>query len=678
MRTRTNILHSRLTLALMVVVLLVAALMRVYHLTLQSLWFDEAFAWNIIIQPDMFPRIAADTHPPLYYLLLRGWTALAGDSPLALRYLSTLTSILTVALVYQIGAELIRRRDHLFYTAVPVAGALLLALTDMEVDLAQEARNYALYTCLACLSMALYLRWERRDQNTLLSPLFVSWIVANTALVYTHYQGAFIPGVQGLHVLLFLRGRKRIEGIAGLAVSGLLLTPWMLLVTIPQAERAISEGIPFSIPSNLETLLHLRREFLGQMWPLLLVLLITGMFTVNGSRISQANVSIPILLTISPGKQGKNREAFKVPLPKGEGFRVRAQDQVRDSSVVTRRTQHGSVFLLVAWLVLPFAVLYIGNLYAPLLTERKLAIITPALALLAAFGLANVRQPAAGLLLLALVIYGAAYVDSYRLKEPWDDLAAEAVRYAEPGDLALIEMGNGQYPMKYYWSHQMPDGVTLSTFPVLGDPTMAPTTDWYTYYDGLLPQQIDSALAQNSNGVTTAWVGFWSKETTSLARLEQAGFTRTMVVSYDHLGNALNLYRYDHLPENDATRFESGMRLRAVEIDEAALRVDLWWSTDVPLTGEYVTSVLLLDENGTLAAQLDSVPFQGQRSTLTWQPGEVMFDPKPLQLANGWTQLPPGNYRVVVQVYSFDASGQLVKSNTSDGAEWYEAGTISR
>lgn len=615
-------------------VLLVAALMRLYHITQQSLWFDEAFAWNIVIQPDMFPRIAADTHPPLYYLLLRLWVGVMSDTPLALRALSALTSMLTVAFVYRVGCELIHRLNtpDRRYRLVPLIAALLLALTDAEIDLAQETRNYALYTGLACLSMWLYLRWLRKAPSRRPPPSVdvIAWCLANAALVYTHYQGAFIPGIQGVHALLFLRGRVRMSALGGLLVSGLLLAPWLILVTIPQAQRAIALGTPFAIPSNWATVLHLRREFLGQMWSLLLVLLLLGAWAL-------------------------------VSRTRGRGV-----------------ARVGDAALIVGWVVIPVVVLFVGNFYAELLTERKLAIVTPAIALLAAFGLVQLRPPATGLVLLAMVIYVLVYVDSYRLKEPWDAVAEDAARYAQAGDLALIEMGNGQYPMKYYWQHTLPAGATISTFPVLGDPTMAPTTDWFTYYDGLLPQQIAETLARRSGPVATAWLGFWSKETASIARLEAAGFVRTMTTTHTHLGHALDLYRYDHLPAQAMAVFENGLILRAVEINPAALRVDLWWSLSAPLTTEVVTSALLLDANGVLAAQMDSVPFYGQRSVMGWQPGEVIFDPKPLQIVTAQGVLVPGDYTVVVQAYRFDASGSIVQERTAIGEQWVTIGVLQR
>jgi hypothetical protein len=729
MTTRRHLSLHHTALLAATIALLLAALLRIYHLNHQSLWFDEAFAWNIVIQPDMYPRIAADTHPPLYYLLLRVWIALAGDSVIALRYLSTLISLLTVALVYRIALDVLRLARWGIGPAwfAAAVAAVLMALTDADIDLAQEARNYTLYTMLACLSMWAYVRWiaageksqvasrkrqvagqdaqafplpaearwlfavkrtqgaetasehrassapsvsspdhgagrfnvwlrgARRNSDpgrfsiasthdSSLIPFSSSllWVLANAALIYTHYQGTFIPAIQGLHALIFLGGRRRIEAVALLAVSGLLFAPWFLLVTVPQAQRAIANDIPFSIPSNWDTIVHLRREFFGQQWPLMGVLCAVGWIALAGrGSTAQTPKMSPLQGLLS-----------RTSLP----------------------------FLLAAWLIVPFVVLFIGNLYAPLLTERKLAMITPAIALLAAFGVQALRRPAAPIVLVAVIVYGLAYVDSYRLKEPWDEIAAAPLPYAQPGDLALIEVGNGQYPMKYYWERwlpDVPDQTLVSTFPALQDPTLSVTTDWYTYYDLWLPQLIDLNLQRQTGHAATAWVAFWSKDRTVLDRLESAGYARTLTQTWVHLGNAIDLYRYDRLPAAPVMTFDGGLNLRGAEIDADDLRADLWWSVDQAVGVDYVTSAFLLDAGGALVAQLDSQPQFGQRPTPTFAPGEIVFDPKALTLTGGLTELPPGEYQVGVQVYRF-IEGGIQNMPTAEGENYVVIGMVTR
>lgn len=56
----------------------------------RSVWFDEGYSIIVLDQP--FDRIMAllkvDVHPPLYYLLLRGWTGIFGPSATAMRAMS--------------------------------------------------------------------------------------------------------------------------------------------------------------------------------------------------------------------------------------------------------------------------------------------------------------------------------------------------------------------------------------------------------------------------------------------------------------------------------------------------------------------------------------------------------------------------------------------------------------
>ncbi|MEQ8675911.1 MAG: glycosyltransferase family 39 protein [Aggregatilineales bacterium] len=666
--THTRSPYQSIILSAMVLVIFTAALMRIYHITQQSIWFDEAFAWNIIRQPDMFPRIAADTHPPLYYLFLRGWVSVAGESPLALRYLSAIFGILSVAVTYRIGVAVVRQRRWTGAIAltVPIVAALILAITDAEIDLAQEARNYTLYTLFACLSMWMYLRWiddtspQRRKEHKADTEItrhsafrtryLVLWIIFTVALMYTHYQGAFIPAIQGLHALLFLRGRKRLYAIGALSLVGLIFAPWFIGVTVPQAQNAVENDIPFSIPSNWQTLADLRDGFLtrGQ-WVIWLVLMLVG------------------LMNFAPHVSTQFRRGDLLGRPRLYNLGRTYSNFIRPIS---------PTFLVLMWILLPFVLLFFGNFYAALLTERKLALVTPAIALLVAFGLGNLRQPALTILLVAILGYGVLNVDFYRLKEPWDELANDAVIYAGENDLALIEVGNGQYPMRYYWEREMPAGAWVDTFPVLGDPTMSVTTDWFTYYDLWLPQLFDLNQENKIGDVATVWLAWWYHEQTSIERLETSGYVRTMTTSREHLDNTIYLYRYDMLPATPTVTFENGMVLNAVELDPDDLRVDLWWSTTQPLDREYVTSALLFDSSGALVAQLDSVPYLGERSTLSWSTDDVIFDPKWLALTDGAQTLAAGDYTVEIQVYTF-TDGAIENIPTSDGDLRYTVGILS-
>jgi hypothetical protein len=595
--------------AFCILILYIAALLRLYHLTQQSFWFDEAFAWNIVIQPDMFPRIAADTHPPLFYLLLRVWMNLMGDSEFALRSLSVFISLLTVAVIYPLGRE-IAKQLRMATIFIPLIAMLFFALNDADIFHAQEARNYALYNLLGATSIWLYLRWTRIRTGG------IWWAITIALLVYTHYQGVFIPAIIGLHGVLFLRDKTRLYAFLWLMLSGILLAPWMLLVTIPQAQNALQKGLPFAIPSNTETLLDLRQRFLGAMWVLVIGLMGMGIWG------------------------------------------------------AIQRNRWGMGVILGAWVVIPFTVLFVGNIYAPLLTDRKLLLITPAICLLMAMGVAQLDRFGRGLVIIAMVIYSLATVDFYHQREPWRDIANTVLAYAQPQDLFLAEAEVGQYPLKYYFTRHMPADSQFYTFTFLGDPTMSPTTDWYTYYDLFLPDVLSKYAHNQTDNIATAWVVFWSNDRAVLDRLATSGYTRTWTHLTDHLGNIISTYRYDKLSASSIDQFANGMILRAALIDQQALRLDLWWSASTSLSADYTTAGGLLNADGILVAQWDSFP---PIMTSQWDVQMPIYDPKPLQVVDGYT-LSAGDYTAIVKVYLWD--GAITDIRTQADAPYVVIGTV--
>src|SRR3990172_8818069 len=82
--------------------LLLAAWLRFYRIEYQSYWNDEGNSRVLAGRPGGHTARAApaDIHPPLYYLVLKGWRAAAGESEIALRGFSAFAGIVLVALLY--------------------------------------------------------------------------------------------------------------------------------------------------------------------------------------------------------------------------------------------------------------------------------------------------------------------------------------------------------------------------------------------------------------------------------------------------------------------------------------------------------------------------------------------------------------------------------------------------
>src|SRR5688572_22137989 len=110
-------------------ILVVALLISLFGLVLSgierdSFWLDEGWtAWTIRDEPrdvdswrdairfirastlTTFERVRADVHPPLYFILLDGWSLLAGESQFALRLPSALMGILALAGLYAVTTQ---------------------------------------------------------------------------------------------------------------------------------------------------------------------------------------------------------------------------------------------------------------------------------------------------------------------------------------------------------------------------------------------------------------------------------------------------------------------------------------------------------------------------------------------------------------------------------------------
>jgi hypothetical protein len=145
---RPDRLTPRRTALLLLAVTAGGAVLRFAGLGDKSLWIDEAFSVWVSGQPLASlwrTTVDLDFHPPLYYALLHAWLAL-GDGEVVVRGLSALLSVLTIPVVFLIGARLGGR-------ALGLMSSGAVALSPLQIAYAQQARMYALMTLCAALSL---------------------------------------------------------------------------------------------------------------------------------------------------------------------------------------------------------------------------------------------------------------------------------------------------------------------------------------------------------------------------------------------------------------------------------------------------------------------------------------------------------------------------------------------
>ena len=83
-----------------VLVMMLALIVRFYDISLPYFWTDEAFSALVGVQsPErIWFHLGHDVHPPLYFLILHAWMSVFGEGVVAIRALSALAGVATVAL----------------------------------------------------------------------------------------------------------------------------------------------------------------------------------------------------------------------------------------------------------------------------------------------------------------------------------------------------------------------------------------------------------------------------------------------------------------------------------------------------------------------------------------------------------------------------------------------------
>ncbi len=192
----------------LILILVLAAVLRLHGIAAISLWHDEAFSALLIKYPwhEMFYRIGLDVHPPLYYVALRFWAYMFGNSVLALRGFSAFFGVATVYATYLFVKTAFKNKK------MALAAALLMAVNPFQISYVTEARMYTFGTFVLMISAYFLVRAMQLQkiyfsgQKQLLAKTWTYWILfalATSAAMYTHYYLFFSVLAIGLYALYY-------------------------------------------------------------------------------------------------------------------------------------------------------------------------------------------------------------------------------------------------------------------------------------------------------------------------------------------------------------------------------------------------------------------------------------------------------------------------------------------
>ena len=167
--------------------------LRVNLIENKNMWFDEIYSWNTSLYDiaGIIKAAAGDIHPPLFYIVLKGWTAIFSDSVFAMRSLSVFFSILSLVFIYRIAKDILKDDVKVF------AIIILYALSPVNIHYAQEVRMFMMNTFL-CLGSVYFFMILLQNRSKRASTLFILFSVF---AIYTHYFAFLVILTEGLIVL---------------------------------------------------------------------------------------------------------------------------------------------------------------------------------------------------------------------------------------------------------------------------------------------------------------------------------------------------------------------------------------------------------------------------------------------------------------------------------------------
>ena len=607
-------MSRRFRLALLLLLLL-GVLLRLQHLDVQSLWYDEGVTARVsqMSIAELARWTANDIQPPLYYLLLGGWLRLFDPWPGNIAYLMRFLSAAFGALLIPLLGIMARR---LWDDCAGLLSGFVAAISPLMVYYSQEARMYAMLIFLVTLAawwVAALLEHSshggarNRDERKRLLYLAL-YALTGLAAMYTHYFAGFALLALALYwAHVWIRENRNPRALAGFALAnGVILLgylPWL-----PAMLRR------FQIDSSY--------------WP--------GML-----KLGEALMHAADNFTVGATEVFREEAALRL-LP---WFGLAAPLWLIALAAVKRRGGQRPLALILHWLLLPPALILLLAYHTPKFNPRYLLISWPAWALLIGGGSATLWRPerwlqarpawlrpvarilAVGALLLVTTT-SALGLDNWRndpnfAKSAWREAIAYMFEHRQPDEAALLVSGHAFPVFDTYlppdapppWQvprYRLPDIEILDVTQVLG---------W---------QESARALNQDLADYGGVWLFLWQDDVVDPAHVvtTQLGrYARELPVPpFAFLG--LRHYRLPddfHAPEQPpialpGTTFDEGLEL--VGLEPAAGGLWLYWRATQPALPDIKVAISVEKEGQQLFSSTQR-PAGYDFPTTHWNQGDI-------------------------------------------------------
>lgn len=625
--------------------LLNPAVVILFMVVIQALQFhnrsyrqDEA--WVVHYALENIARVGLLNHITQVFRLLPpenviqdSWVYFFGHTEQIVRFLSTLTTLTTLALFYRLVSDLFDKQTGRI-------AIFMLGTLSIFAFFTHEARPYAALALGTVGFQWALLRFIRHPNRNYAMLTLLFGVIP----FYQHPFLLYVYATQLICIVIFVRWNRDLylRGIALFAVLGVLVGVRMV---INFAER--SGEILYATTTSLDAILPLYNDFKFNPESLGLFLFLAGWV-------------IPIThLKLN------NR---------GKLFRFGA-----------RWRKWWMIMALVAMLTLVMFV----NALSPNVTPRNLLVIAPYIALIAAYALRHVPWQGQ---LIAIVMLCVPFVMQFRFHISnagyWELRDFMSENYEPHNDrMMIIAPQSWEWiPIKYYLDER-------TSLDLLNDDILYVSTQKGGRFAPQPPdasvmirgfesediQHIDDYLAESDSLWVIKSKPFESQREgavlldTKVMDWVEERYTAYQVVKFSGEGyyHSLDVVEYHRQPEmlETVVRFGNDIHLAGWTLNDSVeiqpcqtIAIDTWWQTDNLSDKLYSSTLVIADENGQGLANADDMP-GGFYMTSLWQPDQLYFDERQLTVP---CDIQAGQYNLLLGLYDIETVTNL-PVNTPDG-----------
>lgn len=636
--------QKSLLLLLLSLILWLGFATRTHQIGEQSLWYDEGLSIGHTVRNplEIIDALQADVHLPGYFIVLTLWEDLTGNSEFALRYLSVMFSLVTIAFSYALGRRL-------FNPLAGVIAALFVALNTFGIYYAQEARMYVPLATLNTVSMWAFVGFVYAAEKNLNKKMLIYGAlfgVINGLAIYFQVVTALTMITQGLLFLLWLipmayearqdQNWRRVGRFLGTYILFNIIT---LLIFAPYAKLAIERT--FSQP-NISDVLPLQETMeIIQGW---LSIGVTYVESIGGLGVVIYMLLLFGLLVL-PGQQQRKRAWWQMLVP--VVWVLVSVSFYLYLELTTRYTRFLLPAQIGAALWMARGVWVLWSIQPP--DRQPLVKSIPRLASIVSL-----------LLVVFMMLRGLDPLynsDDYK-RDDYRGLITYIEQQMGPNDALIVNPMGLRDIVGYYYTADQPMYLLSSASDDVGRiaQTEAVIAAGHDHYFMIMY----GAAEQDPNGIIEATLN------QELFQVQNRWWDNLKLLEYVRpadLGEATTSDLVFELGDDTIELVDYALPQEATFRAGDSFQIAFHWRTPAPIEKRYKLFLHLINETGELVAQRDIEPDGGLQITSHWPVQEPIQDRHALRLPD---DLAAGDYQVRIGWYDFEDSSNRMQVEGDD------------